>query len=159
VEATPMLATDVLKRNLRTILDLFEQYRRVGRGDHRRKKDFFNRIRRAVRTHLGLEEEMLYPAMTRKPSPEAGRALDGILQDHLRIDDLLAALAELRPQDRQFDARMVGLRRAIEEHLLLEQNGPYGQIQRALKRSALEKLGARISARIDLLGRIAFPLT
>jgi hemerythrin-like domain-containing protein len=152
-----MLATDVLKRNHHAILELFDQYRRVGRGDHRRKKDLFDRIRRAVRTHLSLEEEMLYPAMTRKPSPEAGRALDGILQDHLLIDDLLTSLSELRPQDREFDARIAGLRRAVEEHLRLEQNGPYGQIQRALKRRALEKLGARIRARIDLLSRAAFP--
>jgi len=155
VEATPMLATDVLKRNHRAILDLFDRYRRVGRGDHRARKDLFDRIRRAVRTHLGLEEEMLYPAMTRKPSPEAGRALDGVLQEHLLIDDLLTSLVELQPQDREFDVRMAGLRRAVENHLLLEQKGPYGEIQRVLKRQALEKLGAQISARIDLLSRAA----
>jgi len=154
-----MLATDVLKRNHQAILELFDQYRRAGRADHRRKKDLFDRIRRAVRTHLSLEEEMLYPAMTRRPSPEAGRALDGILQDHLLIDDLLTSLAELRPQDREFDARIAGLRRAVEDHLLLEQKGPYGEIQRALKRKALEKLGERIRARIDLLSRVAFPLS
>jgi hypothetical protein len=154
-----MLATDVLKRNHQAILELFDQYRRAGRADHRRKKDLFDRIRRAVRTHLSLEEEMLYPAMTRRPSPEAGRALDGILQDHLLIDDLLTSLAELRPQDREFDARIAGLRRAVEDHLLLEQKGPYGEIQRALKRRALEKLGERIRARIDLLSRVAFPLS
>ena len=154
-----MLATDVLKRNHQAILELFDQYQRAGRGDHRRKKDLFDRIRRAVRTHLSLEEEMLYPAMTRRPSPEAGQALDGILQDHLQIDDLLTSLSELRPQDREFDERIAGLRRAVEDHLLLEQRGPYGQIQRALKRKALEKLGARIRARIDLLSRVAFPLS
>jgi hemerythrin-like domain-containing protein len=152
-----MLATEVLKRNHQAILELFDRYRRAGRGDYRRKKDLFDQIRRAVRTHLALEEEMLYPAMTRRPSPEAGRALDGVLQEHLLIDDLLMSLAELRPQDREFDLRMAGLRRAVEDHLLLEQKGPYGEIQRALKRPALEKLGARISARIDLLRRVAFP--
>jgi hemerythrin superfamily protein len=154
-----MLATDVLKRNHRAILELFDRYRRSGRGDHRGKKELFDRIRRAVRTHLSLEEEMLYPAMTRRPSPEAGRALDGILQDHLLIDDLLTSLSELRPQDREFDVRIAGLRRAVESHLLLEQRGPYGEIRRMLKRKALEKLGARISARIDLLSRVAFPLS
>jgi hemerythrin HHE cation binding domain-containing protein len=154
-----MLATDVLKRNHGAILELFDQYQRAGRGDHRKKKELFDRIKRAVRTHLSLEEEMLYPAMTRKPSPDAGRALDGVLQEHLLIDDLLVSLSELRPQDPDFDLRIAGLRRAVEDHLLLEQKGPYGEIQRALKRKALEKLGARISARIDLLSRVAFPLS
>ena len=152
-----MLATDVLKRNHRAILDLFDRYQRVGRGDHRAKKELFDRIRRAVRTHLSLEEEMLYPAMTRRPSPDAGRALDGVLQEHLQIDDLLTSLAELRPQDRDFDVRIAGLQQAVENHLLLEQKGPYDEIRRVLKREALEKLGAQISARIDLLGRVAFP--
>jgi len=154
-----MLATEVLKRNHRAILELFDLYQRVGRGEHRKKKELFDRIRRAVRTHLSLEEEMLYPAMTRKPTPEAGRSLDGVLQEHLLIDDLLTSLSALRPQDGDFDSRIAGLRRAVEDHLLMEQRGPYVEIQRALKRRALEKLGAQISARIDLLSRVAFPLS
>src|SRR5262245_47763635 len=152
-----MLATDVLKRNHQAILELFDRVRRLGRGDHRQKKELFERIKRSLRTHLSLEEEMLYPAMTRKPSPEAGRWLDGVLQEHLRIDDLLTSLSLLRPQDREFDVGIAELRRTVEEHLLLEQKGPYGEIRRALKRRTLERLGARIRARIDLLSRVAFP--
>src|SRR5688572_18018213 len=144
-----MLATDVLKKNHQSILELFDRYQKVARGDHRAKKELFGRIKRAVRTHLSLEEEMLYPAMTRKPSPDAGRALDGVLQEHLLIDDLLASLSDLTPQDKDYDHRIARLRRVVEEHLLLEQKGPYGEIRRALKRRALEKHGARISARID----------
>lgn len=154
-----MLATDVLTKNHRAILELFNRYKRLGRGEHVRKKELFDQIKRAVRTHLSLEEEMLYPAMTRTPSPEAGRALDGVLQEHLFIDDALTTLAEMRPQDREFDARVALLRRLVEEHLRLEQEGPYGEIQRALKRRALEKLGAAISARIDLLARVVVPLS
>jgi hypothetical protein len=150
-----MLATDVLLKNHRSILDLFDPYRRFARGDYRRKKELFDRIKRAVRLHLCLEEEMLYPAMTRTPSPEAGRALDGVLQEHLFIDDALATLSQMRPQDRQYDSMMGMLRRRLEDHLRLEQRGPYGEIRRALKREALEKLGAEISARIDLLARVA----
>ena len=154
-----MLATDVLKNNHKAILDLFAHYRRAGGGDHRKKKELFDQIKRAVRMHLGLEEELLYPAMTRRPSPDAGRRLDGVLQEHLFIDDLLTSLSELRPQDRQFDQLMAALRRRVEAHLLLEQRGPYEEIRRALKKQALEKLGAQISARIDLLSRPAFPLS
>ena len=152
-----MLATDVLTKNHKSILELFDRYRRAGRGDYRKKKELFDLIKRAVRTHLSLEEEMLYPAMTRTPSPEAGRALDGVLQEHLFIDDVLTSLSGLQPRDREFDLRMMILRRRVEEHLLLEQHGPYEEIRRALKRKALEKLGAEISARIDLLARVALP--
>jgi hemerythrin-like domain-containing protein len=154
-----MLATDVLKNNHKAILELFDSYKRAGRGDHRKKKELFDQIKRALRMHLGLEEEMLYPAMTRRPSPEAGKRLDGVLQEHLFIDDLLTSLSELRPQDRQFDVLLEALRRRVEGHLLFEQNGPYEEIRRALKRQALEKLGARISARLDLLRRVAIPLS
>jgi hypothetical protein len=150
-----MLATDVLRNNHRAILELFERYRRTGRGEHGKKKELFDQIKRAVRMHLSLEEEMLYPAMIRTPSPEAGRRLDGVLQEHLHLDDLLTTLSGLRPQEKQFDRCMLELRRRVEAHLLLEQDGPYEEIQRALKKEALEKLGARISARIDLLSRVA----
>src|SRR5262245_66630715 len=99
-----MLATDVLLKNHRSILDLFDRYRRSARGDYRKKKELFERIKRAVRLHLCLEEEMLYPAMTCTPSPEAGRALDGVLQEHLFIDDVLASLSRMKPRDREYDA-------------------------------------------------------
>jgi iron-sulfur cluster repair protein YtfE (RIC family) len=154
-----MLATDVLKNNHKAILDLFDRYRRTGRGDHGKRMELFRQIKRSVRTHLSLEEEMLYPAMIRRPSPDAGRRLDGVLREHLFIDDLLTSLSELRPQDRQFDVQLQALRRRVEEHLLLEEDGPYDEIRRALKRSALEKLGALIRARIDLLSRVALPLS
>ena len=150
-----MLATDVLRNNHRAILELFDRYRRAGRADYGKKKELFDQIKRALRTHLSLEEEMLYPAMIRTPSPDAGRRLDGVLQEHLHLDDLLTTLSELKPQDRQFDRCMAALRRRVEGHLMLEQDGPYEEIRHALKKEALEKLGARISARIDLLTRVA----
>ena len=154
-----MLATDVLRNNHQSILDLFDRYKRAGRGDYGKKMELFRQIKRAVRTHLSLEEELLYPAMIRRPSPDAGRKLDGVLREHLLIDDLLTSLSSLRPQDRAFDLHLNVLRRRVEEHLLLEQDGPYGEIRRALKKEALEKLGALISARIDLLSRVAIPLS
>src|SRR5262249_29423573 len=121
------------------------------------KSRLFQQIKRAVRMHLSLEEEMLYPAMIRKPSPEAGRRLDGVLREHLFIDDLLTSLSSIRPQDWQFDLHLHLLRRRVEAHRMLEEDGPYDEIRRALKKEALEKLGARISARIDLLSRAAVP--
>jgi hypothetical protein len=152
-----MLATDVLTKNHQGILQLFDRYKRAGRADYRRKKELFDRIKRATRTLLTLEEEMLYPALTKTPSPEAARALDGVLQEHLFIDDVLTSLSSLQPRDRDFDLRMTILRRRVEEHLLLEQQGPYGDIRRALTRKALEKLGAEISSRMELLARVAVP--
>ena len=153
-----MLATDVLKDNYRSILALFDRYERAGRGEHALKRELFERIKRAVRTQLSLEEELLYPAMIREPSPEAGRRLDEVLQDHLVLDDLLMSLAALRTQDRRFDVRLAMLRRRVDEHRRLEEGGPYQEVRRALKRSALEKLGALIRARLDLLSRVAVPL-
>src|SRR5688500_18037875 len=150
-----MLATDVLRSNHQAILDLFDRYQRAGRGEFGKKKELFDQIKRAVRVHLSLEEEMLYPAMIRTPSPSAGRRLDGVLREHLYIDDLLTTLSALRPQDRTFYRTLLVLRRRVEEHLLLEQDGPYEEIRRSLKREALEKLGALILARIDLLSRVA----
>ncbi len=152
-----MIATEVLRRNHLSILELFARYRRSGRCDPPKKKALFGLIKRAVRMHLSLEEEMLYPAMIRKPSPEAGQALDDVLQEHLQIDDLLDSLSNLDAQDREFDRKMTSLKERVERHLLKEQNGPYGEARRTLRREKLEKLGAEISARLDLLSRAAYP--
>jgi len=97
--------------------------------------------------------------MARTPSPEPGRRLDRVLQQHLYIADLRMSLSETRPQDREFDLRIDALRRKVDEHFHLEQVGPYEEIRRALKRRALEKLGAENSARIDLLSRVPLPLS
>jgi iron-sulfur cluster repair protein YtfE (RIC family) len=154
-----MLATDVLKNNHKAILELFDRAQRTGRGNYGLKKELFQQIKRALRTHLSLEEEMLYPAMIRKPSPSAARRLDGVLREHLVIDDLLTSLSSLQPQDREFDSSLRELRWRVEQHLHLEEHGPYDEIRRSMKRRALEKLGALIRARIDLLSRAAVPLS
>jgi hypothetical protein len=149
-----MRATDVLRNNHKAIFDLFERCRRAGGGDLRRR-DHFNRIKRAVRTHLCLEEEMLYPAMMRWPSADADRRLDALFQEHILLDDQLRILSGMGTKHRDFNARLGSLCWRMKEHLVLEQNGPYREIQRVLKRKDQEKLGAQITARLDLLSRAA----
>jgi hemerythrin-like domain-containing protein len=147
-----MRATDVLRNNHKAILVLLERCRH---GGNHRRRDLFSRIKRAVRTHLCLEEEMLYPAMHRRPSPNADRNLDPLFQEHIVLDDQLRILSGMGTQHRDFNARLGSLSWRMKEHLVLEQNGPYREIQRVLKREDQEKLGAQISARLELLSRAA----
>jgi len=150
-----MLATNVLRNNHAALLELFNRYKRSRRMSPRRKKELFDRIRRGLKAHLGIEEEMLYPALSRRPSPEAGDRLEAVLQDHLDIDERLASLSEMGPVHRKFGRDLGALRRKVEDHLLVEQRGPYQKVRRLLKRQALEELGTRIQARLELLDESA----
>jgi len=146
-----MLATEVLIRHHRKLQGLFERYRRQARSGSRGKKATFDVLQRTLRLHLALEEELLFPATTRTPSPEAAQDLDGALQEHQEIGELLDSLSRSHPGKPAFENRMRLLERRIRGHLRLEKAGPYGMVREVLDAGEHESLGAQISARIALL--------
>jgi hypothetical protein len=148
-----MLATDVMIRHHRKLHGLFEQYRRLARRGDRGKKATFELLQRTIRLHLALEEELLFPATTRTPSPEAALDLDGALQEHQEIGELLDSLSRSQPGKPLFESRMRLLERRIRGHLQLEKAGPYEMVLEVLNEGELESLGAQISARITLLSQ------
>lgn len=150
-----MQATDVLDDHHRTILDLVDGFPRLGRGNRSRRRELFDQLQRAVRQHLGLEEEMLYPAMFRRPLPDAGRRLDRVLQEHLFLGDQLRILGDLGTEHRRFPFLLAAFRRRLKAHQALEHKGPYREIRGVLKKESLERLGSLIGARIELLRRAA----
>ena len=145
-----MRATKVLTRHHHKLQGLFERYRQARCGA-RERKALFDLIHRTLRLHLALEEEMFFPATTRTPSPEAAQDLDGALQEHQEIGELLDLMMRSQPGKPAFESRLRLLEGRVRKHLRLEKEGPYEMVREVLNPGELESLGAQISARITLL--------
>lgn len=149
-----MLAIEVLSHHHRSILFLFRRYWRIGPNHPTRKRELFERIKLALKIQFTVEEEMVYPALTRISSSELGH-LDSVLEEHVLIDYLLVSLTEIQERNRAFDRRMDTLSRRVKEHLRLEQQGPYQELRRRLNPERQAMLGNEIRARIDLISQAA----
>src|ERR1051326_4391071 len=90
-----MLATRVLVRHQRNLRRLFAQIRRSPSSDRGRKAALFDEIKRSIRAQLSVEEEMLYPTLSGRPSPDRGSQFEALLQHHFEIEELVAELAAL----------------------------------------------------------------
>jgi hemerythrin superfamily protein len=81
------------------------------RRGHRR------RLAVLVATHAALEEHLLYPL----GSGTGDELLDGFVEDHLVINELLATLLALDPTDEQFALTLLMLAGQLEAHMEAEE--------------------------------------
>ena len=146
-----MLATRVLVRHQRNLRRLFAQIRRSPSSDRGRKAALFDEIKRSIRAQLSVEEEMLYPTLSGRPSPERGSQFEALLQHHFEIEELVAELAALGPQDTSFDGRLRVLEEKLSAYFREVRRGPYREARRRLSRRRLEELGGAIRARMDVV--------
>ena len=145
-----MLATLVLEGNHRSLRKLFARFRRLPSWSAARRAILFDEIKRSIRIQVSVEEELLYPTLSGRPSPEGGAAFEGLLQHHFEIEELLAELALLGPRDPSFDAGMRRLEKKTSSYFREARRGPYQEARRRLSRRRLEELGGKIRARMDV---------
>lgn len=69
--------------------------------------------------HTSVEEEALFPAM----SAEFGAHVHGLLDEHRRVERVLAESAERTPDDKAWPGRLEHALDVLREHILKEQDG------------------------------------
>jgi hypothetical protein len=140
-------AIALLKAEHKQVLDWFSQFRKSRDGE--RRANLASRICRALRTHLRLEEEILYPAFlvaTREREKHHEAEVE-----HAVAGTLIAEIEAASPWDDHFDARVNVLGDVIRHHFRQEER-PGGLFSEARKSDLdLEDLGRRLRARKEQL--------
>lgn len=144
-----MTATEFLEGDHRAVRRLFARYRRTFRSGPAAKGALFSLIRRRLRLHLKLEEELFYPALQEAAAAGDGAPVEAALDAHFALERLLADLAAMHPARRGYDAKIEELRRRLDRHMREEERGLFGEARRRLSRDRLERLGAALAARRD----------
>jgi hypothetical protein len=107
-------------------------------------------IARALATHVAVEDELLYPALsahTGRHDPEIERQL---AQDHL-LDLIMVELGGMIPSDRGYDAKVQVLMQVFRQHARDAEALLLPELRRRLDPAERELLGRRVLERVGQL--------
>jgi iron-sulfur cluster repair protein YtfE (RIC family) len=108
----------------------------------------FNQIKGALEVHAAIEEEIFYPAVKKARSEEVKEEVREAYEEHKQVKALLAAIAEISPDDESYWAKLKLLKEDVEHHVKEEEGEMFPDARKYL-RDKLEDLGAQMQARKD----------
>ena len=101
----------------------------------------FDQIKGALEVHATIEEEIFYPAVKKARSEEVKHEVREAYQEHRQVKALLAAIAEISPDDESYSAKIKVLKEDVEHHVDKEEGEMFPDARKYL-RDKLEDLGA-----------------
>ena len=110
----------------------------------------FNQIKGALEIHAMIEEEIFYPAVKKARSDNVKDEVREAYEEHKQIKALLAAIAEISPDEESYSAKIKVLKEDVEHHVQEEEGEMFPDARKYL-RDELEDLGAEMQARKDEL--------
>ncbi len=140
------LAVTLLKQDHREVDGWFETYEQL--DSEKEKLALFNKIALALKVHIRIEEEILYPE-------ERGEVEDDLLDEayveHDGAKKLIAEIEAMKPSDEFYDAKVKVLGEYIKHHVKEEEQpgGLFSQAKRG--HEDLDAMGKRLKARKEQL--------
>ena len=110
----------------------------------------FDKIKGALEVHATIEEEIFYPAVKKARSEEVKDEVREAYEEHKQVKALLAAIAEISPDDDSYALKIEELKEDVEHHVKEEEGEMFPDARKYL-RGKLEDLGAQMQARKDEL--------
>jgi len=133
----------ILTADHRQVRALFQQYEDT--SDPYLKQIIAEYVFAELTLHMLLEETVFYPVFAEQADAEGKRLVDGALQDHQRVGELMADLQEI-DDDAAFEAKFHALREHVDQHIEEEESAMFPQAAQALAEH-LEEITALMQER------------
>ena len=137
-----MSAIEVLKRDHRTVEQLFGQYQEATTSPER-KKEVVNQITRELSVHAAIEEEILYPTV-REALPDGDELAEESLREHQQAKQVLSDLDGMSGDDPEFDQRVGRLMEDFQHHVAEEEGEMFPKLQQVLDEGSLADVGREL---------------
>jgi hemerythrin-like domain-containing protein len=118
----PKDAIAMLKEDHRRVRDLFQEYEAA--TDPRTKRELAEEACTELETHAQLEEQIFYPAVNEE-TEDGQELVQEAIQEHQTVKDLIAALREMGPDNKEFDAKFHELIHKVEHHVEEEESAMF----------------------------------
>lgn len=142
-ESQKLDAIALLKRDHRTVEDLFAKFEKAG-GDGRKQK-LAEQICLELSVHAKIEEEIFYPAC------DGNVDADLLKESYVEHDGAKLLIAEIlagEPNDEFYDAKVTVLQEQVEHHVQEEEKRMEGLFSQARKAGLdMDALGEQLAAR------------
>jgi hemerythrin-like domain-containing protein len=137
-----MKATDLLKKQHKSVKALFKQVEDT--EDGRRRRQLMDEIANELKMHTQMEEEIFYPAVREIGSSKAEEMVDESYEEHHVVDLVLAELPNVDPEDERFAAKMTVLSELVEHHADEEEDEMFPMAEKKLGKERLQQLGEQM---------------
>jgi hemerythrin superfamily protein len=138
-------AIALIKKDHRTVDDLFKRYRALGDRAFKSKQDLVERMTRELSTHAAVEEQILYPRL-RKSIQRGEKRTDHALDEHQEVKEILARLERMDPSDNQYDPLVEQLTKSVKAHVAEEEKELLPELKTELDREELLRMADLIKA-------------
>jgi hemerythrin superfamily protein len=137
-----MKATDLLKKQHKSVKALFKKVEKT--EDGRQRRQLMDEIANELKMHTKIEEEIFYPAVREIGSSKAEELVDESYEEHHVVDLVLAELPKVDPEDERFAAKMTVLSELVEHHADEEEDEMFPMCEKKLGKERLQELGAQM---------------
>ena len=137
-----MKATDLLKKQHKSVKALFKKVEET--EDGRRRRQLMDEISNELKLHTKIEEEVFYPAVREIGTSKAEEMVDESFEEHHVVDLVLAELPNVDPEDERFAAKMTVLSELVEHHADEEEDEMFPMVEKKLGKERLQQLGEQM---------------
>jgi len=145
-------AIDLLMEDHKRVQKIFDDFQTVDRDDAEAVQELVETACMELQLHSMLEEEIFYPAVRAQIDEEEQDATDMLNEaevEHETVDDLVAKLQELEPDDAMYAAYFNVLAKLVKQHVDEEENDLFPDVRNM--DLDLQKLGDDMHARREEL--------
>src|SRR6266702_2347246 len=113
-----MDAITLLKKDHRTVEDVFKKFEKLGPRAKKGKQDVVERIIKELSVHSAVEETVFYPAIRQliKDEKIEDLVLESLEEHHI-VKWTLSELAGMSPDHERFDAKVKVLMESVRHHV------------------------------------------
>jgi len=123
-------ATDLLTQDHKRVQKLFKDFEKVDRADENAVRELVETACLELQIHSMLEEEIFYPAVrARVDDQEREDLLNQAEVEHETIDELIAKLHALEPDDAMYAAYFTVLAEYVRHHIKQEEQELFPAVQ------------------------------
>lgn len=138
-----MDAIEMLEQDHERVQKLFDRFEDAGDQAYKTKQGLVEEITKELRIHSELEEQIFYPAAQRG-TDEEDTVREGIEEHHV-VEQLLAELEGMDPEDDQYEAKAAVLIENVRHHIEEEEGELFPKVGRALGKERLAALGEEMA--------------
>ena len=139
-----MDAITLLKKDHRTVEQLFRRYEQAGDRAYAEKRKIVDRIIEELAQHAAIEEQVFYPAARREADAD-DMALEAIEEHHI-VKWELSELERMDPADERFDAKVRVLIENVRHHVSEEESEFFPKVREEIGRNELGEIGDAMQA-------------
>jgi hemerythrin-like domain-containing protein len=145
-----MKATEFLKRQHRDVMQLFKEALKA--DGTRQRKELLGEIETRLALHMGIEEEIFYPAV--REEVQAKKTQEQVAEAYEEHHVVKLVLQDLREADlsaESYAAKLTVLKELVEHHVEEEEGEMFPAAEKKLGAEELRELGERLQARAEAL--------